>query len=135
MLLKHRTHSEFDSSLLGRKFQHDDLVFDGFDRKPHQPDSLSAAFQRAAIRAELPGVRFNVARHTHASLFLARRRPPEGSLIAARPCLCGLHPRHLLANVMPGLQEAAAEALNQIPMPRVTRSSVYRVRTVVSRGS
>ena len=113
MLHEHRTRSERDASLLGRELEPDDFVFAGLDREPYRPDSLSAAFRHAATRAELPGVHFQVARHTHASLLLA----------------AGVHPKVVserlghstiaitidtYSHVLPGLQREAADKLDSL---------------------
>jgi integrase len=116
MLHEHRERAERDAILLGRKLESDDFIFAGFDREPYRPDSLSAAFRRAAIRAELPGVHFQVARHTHASLLLAAGVHPK--VVSERLGHASVaFTLDTYSHVMPGLQEAAAEALDQILSP------------------
>jgi integrase len=116
MLHEHRTGSERNAGLLGRQLQPDDFVFAGFDREPYRPDSLSAAFRRAAKRAELPGVHFHVARHTHASLLLAAGVHPK--VVSERLGHASVaFTLDTYSHVMPGLQEAAAEALDLILNP------------------
>jgi integrase len=117
MLHEHHFTFERDSSLLGRKLQPDDFVFAGFDREPYRPDSLSAAFRRAAKRADLPGVHFWVTRHTHASLLLSAGVQPK--VVSERLGHASVaFTLDTYSHVMPGLQEAAAEALDQILSPR-----------------
>lgn len=95
-----------------------------------RPDSLSAAFRLAAIRAELPGVHFHVARHTHASLLLAAGVHPK--VVSKRlGHASAAFTLDTYSHVMPGLQEAAAERLDQIPNPGGPLSRPgYRVRGV-----
>ena len=116
MLHEHRERAERDAILLGRELEPDDFIFAGFDREPYRPDSLSAAFRRAAIRAELHGVHFQVARHSHASLLLAAGVHPK--VVSERLGHASVaFTLDTYSHVMPGLQEAAAEALDQILNP------------------
>jgi integrase len=116
VLKVHRLGSEHDAELLGRELKVTDFVFAGIDGEPYRPDSLSAAFRHAAQRAELPGVHFHVTRHTHASLLLAAGVHPK--VVSERLGHASIaFTLDTYSHVMPGLQEAAAEALDRILSP------------------
>ena len=116
LLRERRSSSEHDADLLGRELRPSDFVFAGFDGEPYRPDSLSAAFRHAAARASLPDVHFHVTRHTHASLLLAAGVHPK--VVSERLGHASVaFTLDTYSHVMPGLQEAAAERLDQILNP------------------
>ena len=91
----------------------EDLVFSKEDRTPLTPNVVTNAWLRLARRVGLTGVRLHDARHTHASLMLKQGVHPKivqerlgHSTIAVT--------LDTYSHVVPGLQEAAAVAFDQV---------------------
>lgn len=96
-----------------------DLVFSTYDGKPMLPDSISHTWHTLVKRTGLTGLRLHDCRHTHASLMLKQGVHPKivqerlgHSTIAVT--------LDLYSHVAPGLQQAAANAFDDIVMPKVT---------------
>ena len=113
MLTGHRKEAEHTAGVNGRALATQNYIFAGHDGKPFRPDSLSQAFRRAAARLGLQGVRFHDTRHTHASLMLKAGVHPK--VVSERLGHSSITiTLDTYSHVMPGLQEAAAERLDQV---------------------
>ena len=105
---------------LGLVWRDSDYVFSKFDGAPYHPNTVSKAFSKIIKKAELPKVRLHDLRHTHATIMLKQGADPKtiSERLGHSSVVITLD---TYANVLPGMQEAAAlifeEAINAaVPM-------------------
>jgi len=101
-------------------FNNDRLIFCQIDGSPLRPDTITQSWHRMTRKAGLNNVRFHALRHTHASLMLKQGVHPKivqerlgHSTIAVT--------LDTSSHVAPGLQRAAANNLDEILNPRITK--------------
>ena len=103
---------------MGRPLAETDLVFAGPNRRPPDPDTVTKAFARVAMKAGLPDIRFHDLRHAHASLLMKAGLHPK--VVSERLGHASMaFTLDTYSHVVPGLQEQAArrfdELLGQFP--------------------
>lgn len=123
LLRRHRTAQAERRLRLGDVYQNNGLVFAGPLGKPLDPATLTHVWQRVARKSGLSGVRLHDLRHFHATMLLSQ----------------GVHPKVVqerlghatisitldtYSHVVPGMQEAAAEAFAQAMNGVAVRRSV-----------
>ncbi|MCC7363530.1 MAG: tyrosine-type recombinase/integrase [Dehalococcoidia bacterium] len=114
MLREHRESEKRRRELVDGSTVYDQqLVFARIDGSPIPPDSFSQAWRRLARRNGFHGVRLDDARHTHATLLLKQDVHPKivqerlgHSTIATT--------LDIYSHVVPGLQDAAAQAFDTV---------------------
>jgi integrase len=124
-----KTHREAQQAfriLQGIPFHEQDLLFSKEDGSPLTPNVVTNAWLRLARRTGLPGIRLHDARHTHASLMLKQGVHPKvvqerlgHSTIAVT--------LDTYSHVVPGLQEAAATAFDQVLVKRPRHDNTHIV--------
>ena len=125
LLRSHRARQAAARLEAGPAWQDGGWVFARRDGRPIDPNDVTRAFTRIARAAGLHGVRFHDLRHTHATLMLMH----------------GVHPKVVserlghstititldtYSHVLPGLQEAAAQAFEEGLRGVVSRDVVRR---------
>ncbi|NLO89992.1 MAG: site-specific integrase [Clostridia bacterium] len=110
-LKSHKRRQAQEKLLMGEAYQDNSLVFCKEDGSFLSPKVFTKRFQRLLERAGLPKVRLHDLRHTHASLLLARGVNPK--IVQERLGHSSITiTLDLYSHLTPGLQEAAAAALN-----------------------
>jgi integrase len=108
-----------------------DYVFSHYDGSPILPDSLSQAWRHLATKAGLKNIRLHDCRHTHASLMLKAGIHPK--IVSERLGHAGIQiTLDTYSHVSPGLQEAAANAFDNIVMPQCERVEYNKLLAVRS---
>jgi len=109
----HQAEAQRVAGVMGRKLDENDYLFPWKDGNPIRPDSLTQVFRRAAKKLGFDHLRFQDARHTHASLLLLTGAHPK--IVSERLGHASVaFTLDTYAHVLPGLQEAAAIRLDQL---------------------
>jgi integrase len=98
--------------LVGRRDDHDALVFAQPDGSPIHPDYFSQVFERHMARSELPRIRLHDLRHTHATILLQAGVPVK--VVSER--LGHSSPAFTMTvyqHVLPGMQADAAATFSK----------------------
>ena len=111
MLRKHRVAQSAERLMIGSDYKNLDLIFATEDGSLWNPDTLSKAFEELVKRAKIGHVRLHDLRHSCASLTLKS---------GVHDKVVSEHLGHstiaitldLYSHVLPGLQEAAADKLD-----------------------
>ncbi len=105
--------------MLGRPIADSDPVFCHPGGKPLDPSTVSHAFTRILRQAGLPHIRFHDLRHTHATLLLRAGVHPK--VVTERLGHASVaFTLDTCSHVVPGLREAAAQAIDQTLLPGLT---------------
>jgi integrase len=111
-LSKHKGSQAAMRLLFGKTLQHDDLLFCHPDGSPINPNTVSPAFAKIARRAGLT-LRLHDLRHTHATLMLKSGVHPK--IVSERLGHATVaFTLDTYSHVVPGLQEAAAKAFDEV---------------------
>ena len=98
--------------LLGSEYQDGGLVFCRATGMPMYATTLKRQFDRQLERAKVPTVRFHDLRHTHATLMLQQGVHPK--VVSERLGHASIQiTLDTYSHVLPGLQDAAAERLDE----------------------
>jgi integrase len=98
----------------------DNLIFSHIDGTPYHPDTITSAFMKVAKRAGLK-LRLHDLRHTHATLMLKSGVHPK--IVSERLGHSTVaFTLDTYTHVVPGLQEAAAKAFDNILKPTIIES-------------
>ena len=117
MLRQHKDQQTKLRKELGIPVTENDYVFSHYDGSPILPDSLSQAWRHLATKVGLKNIRLHDCRHTHASLMLKAGIHPK--IVSERLGHAGIQiTLDTYSHVSPGLQEAAANAFDNIVMPQ-----------------
>ncbi len=102
-----------DRLRLGPGYQDNGLVFCAEDGSPLNPDDLTRRFMNLAAKAGFAGFRFHDLRHTHATLLLTQGHHPKvvQERLGHQTISVTLD---TYSHVLPTLQEAVAEGLDQM---------------------
>lgn len=96
-----------------------DLVFSEFNGRPYNPHTISQAWRRIVGKLDLKGVRFHDLRHTCASMLLQQGVHPK--IVQERLGHSSISiTLDLYSHVVPGLQHAAADKMDEIFNKSVT---------------
>jgi len=90
-----------------------DLVIDGGDGAPVNPDSMSSAWRFLVRRSGLPHVRFHDLRHAHATLLLLQGVHPKVVSERLGHATVGIT-LDIYSHVIPGMQAEAARAFDRL---------------------
>jgi integrase len=102
-----------DKATLGIKMTENDLLFCTCDNKELRPNTISRAWTVIAHRAGVKVIRFNDARHTHASLMLKQGIHPK--VVQERLGHSSISTTlNIYSHVAPGMQQAAANKFDDI---------------------
>jgi integrase len=137
MLLEHRHRQDLERRAARDHWVENDLVFPSTRGTPMDQRNLSREFKALLARTELPDIRFHDLRHTCATLMLMGGTNPKIAAERLGHSDISITLR-TYSHAMPGLQQEAAEALDQLvgaipvvlPMPDVNSPS-----TVVRDGN
>jgi len=112
-LTTHLVDAKKHAELLGRPLASDEYLFPWKDGNPIRPDSLTQVFRRTARKLGFDNLRLQDARHTHASLLLLTGAHPK--IVSERLGHASVaFTLDTYSHVLPGIQEAAAERLDQL---------------------
>jgi integrase len=143
ILLEHKQRQDLERRAAGEHWVENDLVFPSTRGTPMDQRNLSREFKALLGRAGLPDIRFHDLRHTCATLMLMGGTHPKIAAERLGHSDISITLR-TYSHVMPGLQQEAAEALDQLvgaipvvlPMPDVNSpSTVDRDRNEDARGT
>lgn len=116
VLTQHPSNVARSLAAIERSPDKDDPLLIGPGGERLLPDSLSAAFRHSVARCGLSGVRFQDARHTHASLLL--RAGVHAKVVSERLGHASVgFTLDIYSHVMSGIQEAAIEGLERFMAP------------------
>jgi len=116
-----REHKDSQSSLkllAGKPVQQDDLIFSDLDGQPINPNTVTSAFNKIAKRSGL-NLRSHDLRHTHATLMLKSGVHPKIVSERLRHATVAFT-LDTYSHIVPGLQEAAARAFDNVFSASVT---------------
>jgi integrase len=116
LLRRHRAAQLERRLLAGSAWQDGDWVFSDMLGRPLSPDTMSHQFAKLARSLSLPTARLHDLRHTHASLMLSQGVHPKIVSERLGHSTISMTLDHY-SHVLPGLQEAAAEAFEQALVP------------------
>jgi integrase len=130
LLLEHRQRQDLERRAAGDHWVENDLVFPSTRGTPMDQRNLSRKFKALLARAGLPDIRFHDLRHTCATLMLVGGTNPKIAAERLGHSDVSITLR-TYSHAMPGLQQEAAEALDQLvgaipvvlPMPDANSSS------------
>ena len=112
MLREHKKAQEGIRILSETTLEPDDLIFSSHEGEPLQPDTVTHAWIKLVRRNGLKGIRFHDNRHSHASLLLKEGIHPK--VVQERLGHASIQTTlDTYSHVAPGLQQAAAERLDQ----------------------
>jgi len=111
-LKAHRRAQSERRLLLGEAWNDGDFVFDRGEGNPVEPDTFAHAFSRIATKAGLTGVRLHDLRHGYASSLLKHGVHPKIASEALGYASVAFT-LDTYSHVVPGLQEAAARAIEE----------------------
>lgn len=118
-----RQHLESEMTLCGRlgmHFSNDRLIFCLPEGTPLIPSTVRQAWRRLTRRLGIQNIRFHDLRHTHASLMLKQGVHPK--IVQERLGHATISTTlDLYSHVMPGLQQKAADAFDEIFKPLVSK--------------
>jgi integrase len=113
VLRQHRLRQAEARFLAGPAYQDRDLVFATGLGTPLEPGNVLRTWRRVVATAELPGLRIHDLRHGHATLMLGQGVHPK--IVSERLGHASINiTLDTYSHVLPGLQAAAAEALDSI---------------------
>ncbi len=120
----HESQNSLRQSLDYPNLTDDDLVFCQYDGKPFLPNTVSHNWIKLIRWAGLKGIRFHDARHTHASLMLKQGVHPK--IVQERLGHSSIQVTlDTYSHVAPGLQQSAAEAFDNIILPKEPVSELH----------
>ena len=123
LALQLREHKESQSALRllnNSPIQPDDLIFSDLDGQPINPNTVTPAFNKIAKRVGLK-LRLHDLRHTHATLMLKSGVHPK--IVSERLGHATVaFTLDAYSHVVPGLQEAAAKAFDQVLTSQVNKN-------------
>lgn len=123
VLHEHREKQEANRTILGMPLNDDDLVFSQPDGKSLLPDTVTHAWIKLIRHIGLNGIRLHDARHSHASLMLKQGTHPK--IVQERLGHASIQiTLDTYSHVAPGLQEAAANRLDDLIIPRRVNEAV-----------
>ncbi|MCH7984387.1 MAG: site-specific integrase [Chloroflexi bacterium] len=112
-LTMHLAEARRTAGIMGKKLDENDYLFPWKDGQPFRPDSVTQVFRRAAKKLGFTRLRFQDTRHTHASLLLLTGAHPK--IVSERLGHASVaFTLDTYSHVLPGLQEAAADRLDQL---------------------
>jgi integrase len=113
VLRQHRGRQAQARLVAGPAYRDRDLVFATRLGTPIEPGNLRRTWLRVTAAAGLPGLRFHSIRHTHATLMLGQGVHPK--VVSERLGHASVKiSLDTYSHVLPGLQAAAAEALDTL---------------------
>jgi len=112
-LTMHLAEAQRSPGIMGRDLDDNDYLFPWKDGQPFRPDSVTKVFRRAAKKLGFTNLRFQDSRHTHASLLLLTGAHPK--IVSERLGHASVaFTLDIYSHVLPGLQQAAADRLDQL---------------------
>jgi integrase len=112
LLREHRANQELERKLLRRFLMPDDLVFCYPDGTPLSPNSVTKGFHKLAKSLEMPGIRLQDLRHTHAAIMLSQGVHPK--VVSERLGHSSVAiTLDTYSHVLPGIQAAAAQSFDE----------------------
>jgi len=113
ILKDYRDRIALDRAMSGKTLSDSDLVFYRGNGKPIRPDTITYAWTNLVKRSGLKPIRLHDARHTHASLMLAKGIHPK--IVQERLGHSSISMTlDTYSHIIPGLQEAAAKSFDSI---------------------
>ena len=113
VLRQHMEKQEADAAVLGVTLTDDSLLFAQLDGRPLLPDTVTHAWMKLARRSGFKGIRLHGARHSHASLLLQANVHPR--IVQERLGHASISTTlDVYSHVAPGLQEAAAQRMDEL---------------------
>lgn len=113
VLRRHRRRQAEARLLAGPAYHDNDLVFATGIGTPHEPGNLLRSWARIVAAAKMPGLRIHDLRHAHATLMLGAGVHPK--VVSERLGHASVNiTLDTYSHVLPGLQEAAAAALDTL---------------------
>ena len=105
-LCAHRLRQAEELLRLGIKVTNETFVIARADGLPLQPDTLTQEWKRLVAKTEIPKIRFNDLRHSHATAMLATGVHPKVASERLEHSKVGIT-LDLYSHVLPGMQEDA----------------------------
>lgn len=120
----HESQNNLRQSLDYPNLTNDDLIFCQYNGKPFLPNTVSHNWIKVIRWSGLKGIRFHDARHTHASLLLKQGVHPK--IVQERLGHSSIQVTlDTYSHVAPGLQQSAAEAFDNIILPKEPVSELH----------
>jgi integrase len=137
LLRQYKADQSVEAARLGKHRSDNELVFCYLDGSPLDSGVVSKALGKVLSKAGLPHIRFHDLRHTHATFMLKSGVHPK--IVSERLGHASITiTLDTYSHVLPGLQEAAAERLDKMLEPDVSKmlasqlesdSEAHRART------